>query len=195
MPVPPLSRVFCLRGPPLFPCRSPGQGRSLPSGCAPRPRRRCGRTCETGSASPRRVCPAPRRPPRLRREFPCVPRSPGCGGLRRVPRGIRKQVADDLDYAPTVRHHQGQVRPQVNVEVVPAPRALQGVPGSVHQRDHLCGLRVDRQGSGLDAGHVQQVADQLPHVVGLVDDDPVELGASPQGPCPTRRPGGRSPSP
>ena len=31
------------------------------------------------------------------------------------------------------------------------------------------------RGAGLDAGHVQQVADDLAHAVGLVADDPVEL--------------------
>ena len=37
-------------------------------------------------------------------------------------------------------------------------------------------LRGYRQGAGLDAGHVQQVADQVAHALRLVPDDPEELG-------------------
>ena len=69
----------------------------------------------------------------------------------------------------------GRSRLDVNVEVVPASRALEGAPRPVHQHGHLGGLGSDGQGARLDAGNVQQVADQGVHVVGLVEDDPLEL--------------------
>ena len=97
------------------------------------------------------------------------------GRLRGVFGRVRQQVADDLDDAPAVRHHQGQVGSDFDGEVASASSADEGVAGSVHQRGHFHRLRVHRQGASLDAGHVQQVADELPHVVGPVDDDPVEL--------------------
>ena len=58
---------------------------------------------------------------------------------------------------------------------MPAASAQERVPGLVHQSGHLRGLGDDRQGAGLDAPRIQQVADQAAHVIGLLVDDPEEL--------------------
>ena len=50
------------------------------------------------------------------------------------------------------RHHPGKVPRQVDVEVVPAPSAQEGVPGPVHQHRRVGGLGGDRQRARLDAG-------------------------------------------
>ena len=69
----------------------------------------------------------------------------------------------------------GQVGREVDVERVPASGAQEGVPGPVHQDCDLHRFGADRQRARFDARHVQQAADQVPHVVGLVDDDAQEL--------------------
>ena len=94
-------------------------------------------------------------------------RQPDDGIRGGVPGRVGEQVVQDLDDAPPVRRHPGQVRRQVDVQVVPATApAKEQVPGLVHQGGNLHGLGVHRQGTGLDAGHVQQVADQTPHADG-----------------------------
>ena len=92
-----------------------------------------------------------------------------------MPGRVGQQVAQNLHDAPSVRHHQGQVRLDFDDEAVPAPRVGEAVSGPVHERGHLRGFGIDRQRSRLDARHVQQVGDQSVHVVGLVLDDPEEL--------------------
>ena len=119
-------------------------------------------------------------PPRVDngyRNFGVLPHRshPDCRCLGRVPSRVGQQVADDLDNAPPVRHHQGEVGRQVDVQAVPAPAAQEGVAGQVHQHGHLSRPGIDRQCASLDAGHVQQVANQVAHIVGLVYDDAEEL--------------------
>ena len=58
---------------------------------------------------------------------------------------------------------------------MPSAAAQERVPGLVDQRGHVGGLGVHRQRARLDAPHVQQIADQAVHVVGLLLDDPEEL--------------------
>ena len=60
--------------------------------------------------------------------------------------------------------------------LAPAAPALEPAPGLVHQDGDLHRFRGYRQGPRLDAGHVQQVADQVAHALRLVPDDPEELG-------------------
>ena len=97
------------------------------------------------------------------------------GRLRGVFGRVGQQIADDLDDAPPVGHHQGQIGRNVDGEVVPAPRAAEGAPCPVHQHRHLRRFGSDRQRARLDARHVQQVGNQVVHVVGLLVDDPEEL--------------------
>ena len=97
------------------------------------------------------------------------------GGLRRVPGGVGQQVAQHLDDAPSVRHHKRQVRRQVDVEVVPTPSGQEDVSGPVHHGRDFGGFGSDLQPAGLDVGGIEQVADQLAHGLGLLEDDPVEL--------------------
>ena len=92
-----------------------------------------------------------------------------------MPGRVGEQVADDLYDAPPVRHHQGQVRLYVKGQGGPAPGVLEGAPGPVHQQGHLRRFRVHRQRPRLDASHVQQVADEFPHVIGPVHDDALKL--------------------
>ena len=101
---------------------------------------------------------------------------PDGGQLAGVSGRVGQQVVQHLDDAPPVGQDPGQVRRQVDVQVVPAAPALEPAPGLVHQDGRRHGFGGYRQGAGLDAGHVEQVADQVAHVLGLVADDPEELG-------------------
>ena len=95
--------------------------------------------------------------------------------LGRVPGRVGQQVAQDLDDALPVRQHPRQVRWQVDAERIPAPSAQVHVSGLIHDGRKLHGLGCDRQPARLDVRRVQQVADQLPHVIRLLVDDPEEL--------------------
>ena len=95
--------------------------------------------------------------------------------LVRVPGRVGEEVVQHLDDAPAVRHDQRQLRREVDAEVVPAPSTLEPAPGLVHQGRHLRRRGGDRQLARLDARHVEQVADQVAHVVGLLADDAEEL--------------------
>ena len=88
---------------------------------------------------------------------------------------LENEVVEDLHDALPVGHHARQVRRQVDANGVPPAAAQEGAAGLVHQARHLRGLGSDRERAGLDAPRVQQVADQAPHVVGLLVDDPEEL--------------------
>ena len=90
-------------------------------------------------------------------------------------RRVGEEVVQDLNDAPPVGHHPGQVRRQVDADGLPAAAAQEGVPRPVHQAGYLRRLRSDRQRARLDTSRIQQVADQADHVVGLIVDDPVEL--------------------
>ena len=92
-----------------------------------------------------------------------------------VPGRVGEQVAQHLDDSPPIRHEQRQVRREVDAEVVPAPSTLEPPPGLVHQARHLRRRGGDRQLTRLDARHVEQVADKVAHVVGLLADDAEEL--------------------
>ena len=92
-----------------------------------------------------------------------------------MPGGVGEQVAQHLDDAQSIRHDPGQVRRQVDVKVVPAPAAQERVPGLVHQDGYVHGSGSYRQVARLDVRHVEQIAYQLAHPVGLRVDDPVEL--------------------
>ena len=95
--------------------------------------------------------------------------------LGRVLPGVGQQVVQDLDDALPVGHHPGQVRRQVDQDSVPAAPAQEGVAGLVHQTGDIGGLGGHRQGAGFDAPGIQQVADQAPHVIGLLVNEPEEL--------------------
>ena len=89
---------------------------------------------------------------------------------------VGEQVGQHLHHPPPVRRHPGQTRRQVDHQVAPSAPALEPAPGLVHQDGDLHRFRGYRQGPRLDAGHVQQVADQVAHALRLVPDDPEELG-------------------
>ena len=74
-----------------------------------------------------------------------------------------------------VGHDQWQVRRKVHLEVALDPGAQEPAPGLVHHVRNVGGSEFNRQRSRLDAGRVQQVADQVMHVVNLLVYDPVEL--------------------
>ena len=92
-----------------------------------------------------------------------------------MPGRVGEEVVQHLDDAPPVRHDQRQLRREVDAEVVPAPSALEPAPGLVHQGRHVRRRGGHRQLARLDARHVEQVADQVAHVVGLLADDAKEL--------------------
>ena len=58
---------------------------------------------------------------------------------------------------------------------MPAPSAEEGVSGLFHQVGHFRRLGGHGQGARLDAPGIQQIADQAPHVIGLLVDDVEEL--------------------
>ena len=92
-----------------------------------------------------------------------------------MPGGVEQEIVQDLDDAPPVGHHPGQVQRQVDLDGVPAAPAQERVPGLVHQASDLRGLGNDRQRARLDAARIQQVVDQAVHVIGLLFDDAEEL--------------------
>ncbi len=121
-------------------------------------------------------------------------RHPDRRRLGRVPGGVREQVAQDLDDALPVREHPRQVRRQVDQHGVPAPAAEVQGPGLLHDGLQTRRLGRDRQPARLDLRRVQQVGDQVAHVVGLLVDDPEELkrlGGPERGRRPQHR-GGRA---
>ena len=81
----------------------------------------------------------------------------------------------DLDDAPLVGHHPGQVRREVDADGLPAAAAHEGRPGPVDQGGDLRRLGVDRQRARVDAPRVEEVADEAVHVIGLRVDDAEEL--------------------
>ena len=97
------------------------------------------------------------------------------GRLGSVPGRVGQQVVQHLDDAPPVCHHQGQVRRQVDVDGLPAAAAQERGPGLIHQGGHRGRFGVDRQRAGVEASRIQQVADQVVHLIGLCVDDPEEL--------------------
>ena len=101
---------------------------------------------------------------------------PDGGQLVGVPGRVGQQVVQHLDDAPPVRQDPGQPRRDVDDQVAPAAPALEPAPGLVHQDGHVDGFGGYRQGPRLDAGHVEEVADQVAHALRLVADDPEELG-------------------
>ena len=95
-------------------------------------------------------------------------------GPGRVARRVGEQIAQHLDDALAVRQHQWQVR-QVDDDGVRAPSAHVQVPRLIHDGREIRGLERDRQPARLDVRRVQQIADQLAHVVRLLVDDAEEL--------------------
>ena len=108
--------------------------------------------------------------------------APSAGGfhtdgrrLMAVAGRVGEQVADELHDAPPVGHHQRQVRGQVDADDVLCARALEGGAGLVDQPGQVLWLGGHREGAGLDPHDVDEVCEQLAHVVGLLVDDPEEL--------------------
>ena len=58
---------------------------------------------------------------------------------------------------------------------MPRTAAKERGPRALHQRDRVRGFRRDRERARLDAPCIEQVADQAAHVIGLLDDQAVEL--------------------
>ncbi|MDD9980359.1 MAG: hypothetical protein OXU81_03205 [Gammaproteobacteria bacterium] len=73
------------------------------------------------------------------------------GALARVPRSVGEKIVQHLHDAPPVGHHRGQVGRKFDENFVAAVAGEERVPGSVHQGDHLRGLRRDREGARIDA--------------------------------------------
>ena len=97
------------------------------------------------------------------------------GGLRRVPSRVRKQVAENLNDSLRVGHHPGQIRGEINLYGLPAAAADESIASLVNQADHPGRLWGNRQCAGPDAPCIQQIADQIAHVIGLLVNDAEEL--------------------
>ena len=100
---------------------------------------------------------------------------PDRGRFRSVTGGVREQVVEHLHDPAAVGHRAGEVRGKVNDDAVAPAAADEGAPRPFHQSGHVRGLGRDRERARVDAARVEQVADQAPHVAGLLDDDAVEL--------------------
>ena len=98
-----------------------------------------------------------------------------CGRRIGVSGRIREQVDQDLDDAAPIRHHQRQAGLQINDHVVPVMSVREGTPGLVHEAPHVDRFERHRERARLDVGHIQQLTDQIAHVVGLGLDDAGEL--------------------
>ena len=72
-----------------------------------------------------------------------------------------------------------------------APPAEEGVSRPVHQGGHFGGPGCDRQGTRVDAPRIEEVADEVLHVFGLLVDDAVELALLGGIQFPRRRKQGR----
>ena len=95
--------------------------------------------------------------------------------LGRVARRVGEQVGQDLHDALRVHQHARQIRRQIDQHGVPAAPAQVQVPRLVDDGGEARGLGRDRQTARLHVRRVQQVADQLAHVIRLLPDDPEEL--------------------
>ena len=76
---------------------------------------------------------------------------------------------------PAVGHHEGQAGGKVEGDAVPSVAVQEGGPRLLHQVADLRGLGRDRERARVEAPGVEQVADEAPHVVGLLVDDAQEL--------------------
>ena len=88
---------------------------------------------------------------------------------------MERRVADDLHDAPSVGHDQGKVGGELDLELIAAAGVEEAVLGLVHQARDVGRLRGYRERAGLDARHVEEIAHEAAHVLGLVVDDAEEL--------------------
>ena len=112
-----------------------------------------------------------------------------------MPRGVGEEVVEHLHDAPAVGHRAWQAGGKVDDDAVPPVAAEEGIPRPLHQLGHLRGLGRDRERARIDAARVEQVTDEAPHVVGLLDDDAVELAHPRPGRALPRPRAASSPSP
>ena len=97
------------------------------------------------------------------------------GPVRGVLGGVGEQVVEHLEHPLAVGAHLWQARGQVDLDDVAGAAAEEGVAGQLEDVGHLGGLGAHREHAGLDAGHVEEVVDQVAHPVGLLVDDAEEL--------------------
>ena len=69
----------------------------------------------------------------------------------------------------------GKVGGELDLEFVAAAGVEEAVLGLVHQARDVGRLRGYRERAGLDARHVEEIAHEAAHVLGLVVDDAEEL--------------------
>ena len=91
------------------------------------------------------------------------------------PGGVGEQVAQHLNDPAPIGHHGRELRLEVHAEVAPRCPAEEPLPGLVDDRGDLARPGFDGERAGLDAGHVEQVPDQVVHLVRRVADDAEEL--------------------
>ena len=95
--------------------------------------------------------------------------------LSRVPGCVGEEIVQHLDDPPTVRQYPGQVRRCVDLDAVPVAPAEKGVPRQFDHRRHVDRFGSDGERPRLDACEVQQIVDEVAHVVGMLLDDAEEL--------------------
>ena len=102
-------------------------------------------------------------------------RDPDRGRFRRVPGGVGEQVVQHLDDALRVGHYPRQVGWKIDQYVVAGSAAREGGPRPLQQRADLQGFRGDRERSGVDASRIEQIGEQVAHLVGLLVDNAMKL--------------------
>ena len=97
------------------------------------------------------------------------------GGSLRVPGGIGQEIVQHLHHAPPVRHDGGQAVRQVDDDAAAGIAGQEGAPGLLHQVCRRRRLGRDRERARSDPSRVEEVRDETPHLVRLLDDDAEEL--------------------
>ena len=80
-----------------------------------------------------------------------------------------------MEHSPSVRHDPGQVRGYVNRDDVCNSLTGKRLSCLFHQVFQVRGFGSDRQRPRLDLRHIDEVVDQMAHMVGLLIDNPEEL--------------------
>ena len=90
--------------------------------------------------------------------------------------GVAQQVEQDLDDAARVGHYPAEFGRQVDFQIVPDAAGEEGAAGRFDEPVEADRLGPHREFAGFDPGHVEQVGNQRLHALGLLFDDPQELG-------------------